>query len=137
MAYTTSEARRELLDTVAQAANELGFASACLAEAYERLDDYNGDESGLKSSAIVVPQGRPPAARHAVAQSVRCPEQRLGALIGAVDPVHRAADEHHHPDGPAREHPGARQTRWDQAREGLGPGRLHRAATVQRLHTRP
>ena len=43
MAYTTSEARRELLDTVAQAANELGFASACLAEAYERLDDYNGD----------------------------------------------------------------------------------------------
>jgi hypothetical protein len=43
MAYTTSEARRELLDTVAQAANELGFASACLAEAYERLDEYNGD----------------------------------------------------------------------------------------------
>jgi hypothetical protein len=43
MAYTTSEARQELLDTVAQAANELGFASACLAEAYERLDEYNGD----------------------------------------------------------------------------------------------
>jgi hypothetical protein len=33
MAYTTSEARQELLDTVARAANELGFASACLAEA--------------------------------------------------------------------------------------------------------
>jgi hypothetical protein len=43
MAYTTSEARQELLDTVAQAANELGFASACLAEAYEQLDEYNGD----------------------------------------------------------------------------------------------
>jgi class 3 adenylate cyclase len=43
MAYTTSEARRELLDTVAQAANELGFASACLAEAYEWLDEYHGD----------------------------------------------------------------------------------------------
>jgi hypothetical protein len=43
MAYTTSEARQELLDTVAQAANELGFASACLAEAYELLDEYNGD----------------------------------------------------------------------------------------------
>ena len=40
MAYTTSEARQELLDTVAQAANELGFASACLAEAYEGLDEY-------------------------------------------------------------------------------------------------
>ena len=43
MAYTTSQARQELLDTVAQAANELGFASACLAEAYEQLDEYNGD----------------------------------------------------------------------------------------------
>ena len=43
MAYTTSEARHELLDTVAQAANELGFASAGLAEAYEQLDEYNGD----------------------------------------------------------------------------------------------
>lgn len=42
MAYTTSEARQELLDTVAQAANELGFASACLAEAYDQLDEYNG-----------------------------------------------------------------------------------------------
>ncbi|HEY6776496.1 MAG TPA: hypothetical protein VI122_08310 [Thermoleophilaceae bacterium] len=43
MAYTISEARQELLDTVAQAANELGFAGACLAEAYEQLDEYNGD----------------------------------------------------------------------------------------------
>jgi hypothetical protein len=43
MGYTTSEARQELLDTVAQAANELAFASACLTEAYERLDEYNGD----------------------------------------------------------------------------------------------
>lgn len=43
MAYTTSEARQELLDTIAEAADELGFASACLAEAYERLDEHNGD----------------------------------------------------------------------------------------------
>ena len=43
MAYTTSEARQELLDTIAQAATELGFAGACLAEAYEQLDEYNGD----------------------------------------------------------------------------------------------
>ena len=42
MAYTTSEARQELLDTVAQAANELGLASACLAEAYEQLDEGSG-----------------------------------------------------------------------------------------------
>jgi hypothetical protein len=43
MAYTTAEARQELLDTVAQAANELGLASACLAEAYELLDEASGD----------------------------------------------------------------------------------------------
>jgi hypothetical protein len=43
MAYTTLEARRELLDTIADAANELGFASACLAEAYEQLDEQSGD----------------------------------------------------------------------------------------------
>jgi hypothetical protein len=40
-------------------------------------------------------------------------------------------------DGPARERPGALLTGWDQARQGFGPSRLHRAATVQRLHTRP
>jgi hypothetical protein len=43
MAYTTAEARQELLDTVAEAANELGFASACLAEAYEQLDEDSAD----------------------------------------------------------------------------------------------
>jgi hypothetical protein len=43
MAYTTSEARQELLDTVARAISELGFASACLAEAYEQLDEHGGD----------------------------------------------------------------------------------------------
>jgi hypothetical protein len=43
MAYTTSEARQELLETLAQAANELGLASACLGEAYEQLDEHSGD----------------------------------------------------------------------------------------------
>jgi hypothetical protein len=43
MAYTTTEVRQELLDTVARAANELGLASACLSEAYEQLDEDSGD----------------------------------------------------------------------------------------------
>jgi hypothetical protein len=43
MAYTIAEARQELLDTIAQAVNELGFASACLTEAYERLDERSAD----------------------------------------------------------------------------------------------
>jgi hypothetical protein len=43
MAYTTAEARQDLLDATAEAANELGFAGACLAEAYEQLDEQSGD----------------------------------------------------------------------------------------------
>jgi hypothetical protein len=43
MAYTTAEARQDLLDGVAEAAGELAFASACLAEAYEQLDEQSGD----------------------------------------------------------------------------------------------
>ena len=43
MAYTTSEGRQELLDTVSQAAAELGLASACLSEAYEQLSEDSGD----------------------------------------------------------------------------------------------
>jgi hypothetical protein len=43
MAYTTTEARQELLDTLARAATELGLASALLAEAYEQLDEDSGE----------------------------------------------------------------------------------------------
>ena len=43
MAYTTAEGRQELLDALAQAAGELGFASACLSEAFEQLDEYSGE----------------------------------------------------------------------------------------------
>ena len=43
MAYSTAEAHQELLDTVAEATDELGLALACLTEAYERLDDHNAD----------------------------------------------------------------------------------------------
>ena len=43
MAYATSEARRQLLETLAEATDDLGFALACLAEAYDKLDERNGD----------------------------------------------------------------------------------------------
>lgn len=43
MAYTIAEGRQELVDTLAQAADKLGFASACLSEAYEQLDEYSAD----------------------------------------------------------------------------------------------
>jgi hypothetical protein len=43
MAYDTQEARRLLLDTVAEAAVELGKAIAALGAAYDQLDEQTGD----------------------------------------------------------------------------------------------
>lgn len=43
MAYTSAEGRQELLEGIGDAADELAYALACLGEAYERLDETNGD----------------------------------------------------------------------------------------------
>jgi hypothetical protein len=43
MAYTVAEGRQQLLDTVADATEELGLALAALGEAYEQLDEYHAD----------------------------------------------------------------------------------------------
>jgi hypothetical protein len=43
MAYVTAQARQELLDTVAEATDELGLALAALGDAYEQLDDRSAD----------------------------------------------------------------------------------------------
>jgi hypothetical protein len=43
MAYITAEARQELLDTVAEATDELGVALAALGDAYEQLDERSAD----------------------------------------------------------------------------------------------
>ncbi len=40
MPYTTAEGRRQLLDTLASAADQIGLAGAYLGEAYEQLDEY-------------------------------------------------------------------------------------------------
>lgn len=49
MTYESGEARQELLETVAEAIDEIGFALASLGAAYEQLDDYSADklEEGL------------------------------------------------------------------------------------------
>jgi hypothetical protein len=41
--YTTADARQQLLDTVAEAAEALGAALASLTEAYEQLDEHTAD----------------------------------------------------------------------------------------------
>jgi len=43
MPYSTADARQQLLDSVAGAADEIGFALASLGEAYERLDEHTAD----------------------------------------------------------------------------------------------
>ncbi len=43
MAQSTAEVRQQLLDTVAAATDEIGFALASLGEAYERLDEQTAD----------------------------------------------------------------------------------------------
>ena len=43
MAYTTAEARQQMLDDLAHAVDELGVALAALGAAYELLDEQSGD----------------------------------------------------------------------------------------------
>jgi hypothetical protein len=43
MPYTTADARQQLLDTIAEAAERLGAAVSSLSEAYERLDEHSAD----------------------------------------------------------------------------------------------
>ena len=43
MTYVSAEARQQLLDTVAEATDQIGVALAALGEAYEQLDERSGD----------------------------------------------------------------------------------------------
>src|SRR3954470_11382641 len=49
MPYTTDEARRQMLDDLAHAIDEIGVALAALGAAYELLDEQSGDrlEAGV------------------------------------------------------------------------------------------
>jgi hypothetical protein len=44
MAYISAEARQQLLDTVAEAADKIGLALASLGAAYEQLDKYTANK---------------------------------------------------------------------------------------------
>jgi hypothetical protein len=43
VAYTNAQARQQLLDAIAQAVEEIGFALASLGEAYEQLDEQSAE----------------------------------------------------------------------------------------------
>ena len=44
MAYASKEARQDLLDTIADAIDEVAVALAALGAAYEQLDERSADE---------------------------------------------------------------------------------------------
>jgi hypothetical protein len=43
MSYTSADARGQVLDELAKAADHIGVALAALGEAYERMDEFSGD----------------------------------------------------------------------------------------------
>ena len=71
MSYTTAEGRQQVLDTVAQATEQLGMALSSLTEAYELLDENMAERLNESCSApsrapTVGPSARTPslAERH-------------------------------------------------------------------------
>jgi hypothetical protein len=44
MAYDSAQARQEMLDDVARAADDIGVALAAIGAAFEQLDDYNAEK---------------------------------------------------------------------------------------------
>jgi hypothetical protein len=107
MVYTTAQARQQLLDTVAEAIDELALALASLGEAYEHLDERTAEE--LERQLFVPIQlayGRAQrthgefAKRHGLpgrefaAASPRAPSRDVRSLLeSAVEAVGRADGE--------------------------------------------
>jgi hypothetical protein len=104
MAYSTAQAREQLLDSVAQATDEIAFALACLGEAYEQLDEQNAEKlEGELFRPVQIAYGRAQrtygefAARHDLPSQTfgsapsRAPSHGVkGFLDGAVDAIARA-----------------------------------------------
>jgi hypothetical protein len=106
MAYVTAEARQELLDSVAEAINEIGSALAALGAAYEQLDEQTADRMEEELfRPVQVAYGRAQRTHAAFAEryglrgrtfepaSAGLPSQGVrGFLDSAVDSVEAADD---------------------------------------------
>jgi hypothetical protein len=104
MAYTTADARGQLLESVAEAIEEIGFGLASLGEAYEQLDEQSAERlEGELFRPVQVAYGRGQrtyaefAARYDLpsqtfeAASLRAPSHGVkGFLDSAMDAVERA-----------------------------------------------
>ncbi|HEV7806066.1 MAG TPA: hypothetical protein VGO80_09620 [Solirubrobacteraceae bacterium] len=107
MAYTTAEARQQLLDAIADAIDEIAVALAALGAAYEQLDDAHADDledqlfrpvqrayGRAKRTHAQFAERHRLAAREFAAPALRAPSTGVKGLIdGAVDAVARAESE--------------------------------------------
>jgi hypothetical protein len=107
MTYTTAQGRQQLLDTIAQAIDDLGLALAALGEAYEQLDERSAETlEGELFRPVQVAYGRAQrtytefASRHDLPSRAFAPASPghpsqgvKGFLESAVDAVGRADGE--------------------------------------------
>ena len=88
MAYTDAEARQQLLDTVALAADDIALAIAQLTEAYEQLDEYAAER--LEDELF-----RPLQLAYGQAQRTHAEfAERYGLPPHAFEPAHPHVREH-------------------------------------------
>jgi hypothetical protein len=87
MPYATSDARQQLLDTLAEAIDALGFALACLAEAYDKLDEVSGDRLEQELfHPVQVAYGRAKATHAEFARRHRMPGRTFEQPSAGVSP---------------------------------------------------
>ncbi len=99
MSYSTADAREQVLDELASAAEHLGTAVSRLGEAYEEMDEQSADQ--LEQELFRPLQAAYGAARRAHAEfsarygiSARPPEESSPGLpAGPRDEIERAAEE--------------------------------------------
>jgi hypothetical protein len=99
MTYVTSEARQELIDTVAEAAGEIGSALASLGAAYEALDEQSGDtleEALFRPVQLAFGRARMTvsgfASRHGLGDPAVTPRDAGPPSLGVKDHIQDAAD---------------------------------------------
>jgi hypothetical protein len=95
MAYSASEARQQLLDTLAEATDELGFALACLAEAYDNLNAQNADglrEQLFRPVQVAYGHAQLPSPSSLAAKGYWVARSSTAPRTGATAFTHRAAE---------------------------------------------
>jgi hypothetical protein len=84
MAYTTDEARRQMLDDLAHAIDEIGVALAALGAAYELLDEQSGDRLEAELfRPVQVTYGRARRTHASFAERHRLPARAFEPAMGA------------------------------------------------------